>query len=131
MEIVIALALLAMALAYALAPVVRGARSEVEMTSVAVEEATARKHAALGALVDVENERAIGKLSGADFVALRDEYERQALDALRELDVLGAQSLEDDELEAEIAEMRARMTCPHCGALRTPGEACTKCGRES
>jgi hypothetical protein len=44
---------------------------------------------------------------------------------LTELDALSGP--EDDALEAEIAEMRERMTCPRCGALRSPGEACPSC----
>ena len=36
--------------------------------------------------------------------------------------------MRDDELEAEIAEMRARLTCPNCGELRSPGSRCPACG---
>jgi rubrerythrin len=52
----------------------------------------------------------------------------EALQALRELDELGARDADDDELEREIAELRARLQCPRCGALREPGEECPECG---
>jgi len=131
MELFLIVVLLAIALAYISVPLLRGARKDVDATTVQMEEAGARKEAALGALVDIENERLIGKLSNTDFEQLREEYEVHALAALRELDALGAGETDDDQLEAEIAAMRARMACPECGALRTPGEACGKCGSDS
>jgi hypothetical protein len=96
-----------------------------------------RKHAALAAIVDLEDERAIGKLSDADFEALAARYEAEALDALRALDAMGPPELpaadpegsEDDPLEEEIAAARARLECPHCGAARRAPAACPRCGR--
>lgn len=104
-----------------------------------LEEAVADKRAALMAIVDIENERAVGKMSEADFDALKAEYEAQALSALRVADALrdtaarssGRSPHEeewDDELELEIAALRERLRCPNCGAARTPGEACEQCG---
>jgi len=121
--LVIALLALA-ALIYVVAPLRRPEPDERERNAP-VEEADARRRAAFGGLVDIESDRAIGKLSQADFEALRAEYEAEALAALKELDALGH---DDADLEAEIAELRTRMECPSCGALRTPGEACTECG---
>lgn len=121
--IVIAL-LAAAALAYVMVPL-RRARPDAPEPNALVEEADARRRAALSGLVDIEGERAIGKLSKADFETLTAEYEAEALAALRELDALGH---DDRDLEAEVAELRKRMECPACGALRTPGEACDRCG---
>ena len=100
-----------------------------------LEEAVADKRAALVAIVDLENERAVGKMSQADFDALKAEYEAQALSALRAADALRDTATPptsgqewDDELELEIAALRKRLRCPNCGAARTPGEACEQCG---
>ena len=103
----------------------------VSIEPTAVEEANARKRAALTAIVDLEGERAIGKLSEPDFEALRREYEAQALAALRELDTLASLpsgDFGDDEFEVEIAALRERLRCPNCGAARVPGEPCGRCG---
>jgi hypothetical protein len=115
----------------------RGGRSEdAPELSRALEEALADKRAALMAIVDIENERAVGKMSQADFDALKAEYESQALAALRNADALRASATgsahepeDDDELELEIAAVRERLRCPNCGAARTPGKACEQCGK--
>ena len=81
-----------------------------------------------GAIVDLEGDRTMGKLSEPDFEALRADYESQALAALRELDALGELSARDRELEAEIAQVRARLRCPSCGGARVGSERCSRCG---
>jgi hypothetical protein len=131
MEVVVILILVGLAAVYISIPLLRGARGETDSVTIRLEEAGARKEAALGALVDIENERLIGKLSARDFEQLRDEYEAEALAALKELDAIEDGDAEDDELEAEIAAIRVQMECPECGGLRVPGEACSKCGHES
>src|ERR671910_2282087 len=118
MEIVLILLFITVAGIYISIPLVRGARPEADSVSIRLEEAGARKEAALGALVDIENERLIGKLSTTDFELLREEYEVEALAALKELDAIEEGDADNDELEAEIAAMRARMACPECGGLR-------------
>ena len=115
-------ALALVAIAWILIPIFRGKRAETS-DGVAAQEAGARKRAALDALVEIEEELEIGKLSLDDFELLRSEYEREALRALKELDALAG----GDSLEEEIATMRRQMTCPNCGAVRLPGEACSKC----
>jgi hypothetical protein len=109
---------------YVLAPLRGGAVADSGTDGI-VEDAVARKTGALDALVDLEDERAIGKLSTEDFEVLRDEYEIEAVQAIDDLDVLGRS---DADLEAEIAAMRERLTCPSCGALRAQGEPCPRCG---
>jgi cytochrome c-type biogenesis protein CcmI len=112
-----------MAIAWIAVPLLGGRRQETAAPSLEIQEAEARKNAALTALVDIEEELELGKLSAADFDELRAEYERDALRALNELDAPSR----EDSLEQEIAAMRRQMLCPNCGALRVPGESCTKC----
>jgi cytochrome c-type biogenesis protein CcmI len=121
--VIVVAALALVALVWIAVPLLRGRRAEKAPPSPAVEEAEARKHAALTALVDIEEDLEIGKLSAADFDVLRAEYEREALRALKDLD----SSTAGDSLEDEIAAMRRQMVCPNCGAIRVPGEACTRC----
>lgn len=109
-------------------PLRRGPVVDEPLPSQRLEEANAKKRAALLAIVDIENERATGKLSQTDFVALRSEYEAKALLALREADALRDSTFDDDELENEIAAIRERLRCPNCGAARRPGEPCKRCG---
>jgi hypothetical protein len=114
------------ALGFVMQPLRSGPRRDEADEALLAEEAVARKRAALVAIVDMENEHTAGKLSDSDLAALRARYETEALEALRDLDSLS--SSDDDALEAEIAEMRARLTCPHCGEPRTPGSRCPACG---
>lgn len=129
MILVVVVALLACAaLAYVALPLGqrRGRREE---TPFAEGELDARKTSALSAIVDLENERLVGKLSDEDFDVLRAQYEAEALRALTELDALRASTdaPDDASLEAEIAEMRRRLACPRCGRLRTTDGTCSQC----
>jgi hypothetical protein len=116
--------LVSLAVAYVLAPLRRGAVNDAGADEFA-EEALARKKSALDALIEIDEERAVGKLSASDHDALRSEYELEAVRALNDLDAL---AVSDDDLESEIAAMRDRLACRKCGALRTPGERCPRCG---
>jgi len=115
-------------LAWVVLPLRRGPELDEPLPSQQLEEAHAKKGAALVAIVDLENERATGKLAESDFAVLRTEYERQALVALREADALRDSTFDDDGLEKEIAALRERLRCPNCGAARRPGEPCEQCG---
>lgn len=115
------------ALAYVAQPMRSGPKSDLPEPSLLVQEAGEKKRSALVAIVDMEEERAAGKLTEEDFLALRAQYENEALHALRQLDALRADAGDDDALEAEIAEVRASLTCPSCGALREPGSECSSC----
>lgn len=131
MILVVVVALLACAaLAYVALPLGRRGRAEKEPSVEG--ELDARKTTALSAIVDLENERLVGKLSEEDFEVLRAQYEAEALQALTELDAVRARSApdpgaHDSSLEAEIAEMRRRLACPRCGSLRTPEGTCAQC----
>ena len=118
--------LVVIVLAYVTRPIGR-TRAPVER-SAEMENADVRKTTALAAIVDLEEERDMGKLSDADFERLRAQYEAEALAALKELDsVKRVQVTEEDPLEAEIAAVRKRLQCPNCGALRTSGGSCPQC----
>lgn len=131
MILVVVVALLACAaLAYVALPLGRRGRAEKEPSVEG--ELDARKTTALSAIVDLENERLVGKLSEEDFDVLRAQYEAEALQALTELDAVRARSgpdpgADDSSLEAEIAEMRRRLACPRCGNLRTREGTCAQC----
>ncbi|MEO8323828.1 MAG: hypothetical protein ABI571_06795 [Actinomycetota bacterium] len=124
---IVSLAALA-TLAYVLNPLRSGPRRDIPLTSMRAEDAEEKKRAALTALLDIEEERSIGKMSNADFDALRAEYEAEALEALIELDELDAVPDVDQDLEAEISALKTKMTCPSCGAMRKAGKACDECG---
>jgi hypothetical protein len=124
-EILVAIAAAA-ALCYVVIPLARGPRFQ-QRDPGRVEEAEARKRAALTAIIDLEAEREAGKLSEEDFDTLRRSAEAEALAALAEADLVASAELDDDELENEIAQMRERLACPNCGSLRTPGERCARC----
>lgn len=121
-------ALASVALLYVVLPLGRDARREPAEVPTPADEAAARKRAALVAIIDLENERDVGKLSRDDFEKLRTEYEAEAVAAVRELDALTEDSTWDDDLEIEIARIREQLKCPTCGAPRTPGGACATCG---
>ena len=123
------IALLAVAaLAYVTAPLRRKDLIHVDDPAVELEE---KKVVALTAILDLENERDVGKLSDEDFDELKGIYEAQALEVLHELDdATGSDGL--DPIEREIALVRERMSgsrCPACGAPRRPGkDTCAACG---
>jgi hypothetical protein len=117
------------AAAYILRPLLDGPRIEAPSSDQAVEELHELKRAALMAIIDIEAERDVGKLSDEDFEVLKRQYGAEAVRALHQLDELGAtQHDRDAELEAEIARIRETMTCPACGAIRDPGRPCPECG---
>ena len=124
---VIVIVLAVLGLAFVVLPLRRGPSFEVDGAPTPVEEARERKNAALAGIVDVEQEHESGKMSSEDFRSLRTEYERDAIAALNELDVLAA-STRDDDLEREIAEVRQQLACPSCGAPRGAGKPCPRCG---
>lgn len=117
------------ALVYVVAPLRRPDEAVDDATPHALERARETKTAALTAIIDLEEEAQVGKLSRSELEVLRTEYEREALGALDEIDALTTPGgAEPDPLEAEIEAMRQRLACPSCGAMREPGETCSRCG---
>ena len=117
----------ALALLYVSGPVARREHLDDESASAGVRDAQARKGAALDALLDIEEERELGKLEGPDYAGLRDLYEREAWEAIEEIDHGPPASGEDEVLEREVAAMRARLACPRCGSLRAEDGGCPAC----
>lgn len=118
------------ALVYVLGPLLRAPRRETRDESSLRAEAQARKDAALTAILDVELEQEVGKLSPVDAATLRAQYEAEALAALKELDALHEDTRGSEHLEDEIATVRERLRCPSCGAPRMPGDRCPRCGEQ-
>ena len=123
---VIVIVLAFLGLIFVVVPLRRGPSFEADSPSP-LEAAREKKTAALAGIVDVEQEHDAGKMTTEDFRSLRAEYERDAVAALNELDVLATGSL-DDDLEREIAEARQKLACPSCGAPRSTGKPCPRCG---
>jgi hypothetical protein len=113
-------------LAYVLAPVVIGVIPErPQPVSVGAERAD---DLAIAALREIEFDRATGKLSDADYAALRERYASQALATMRADD--RRSSVADDPAEAAIRAYRAaHATCATCG-IRPENDAtyCSNCG---
>jgi hypothetical protein len=100
----------------------------------ALDDSTSRE-SAVAALREIEFDRATGKLSDTDYAALKAQYTRQAILAMRQQDSAdsssgGAPHL-DDEIEAAVRAYRAQhLTCPTCGPRPESDAAfCSTCGR--
>ncbi|HEX9485077.1 MAG TPA: hypothetical protein VF929_10870 [Gemmatimonadaceae bacterium] len=83
---------------------------------------------AVTALREIEFDHETGKLSPADYAALRARYTQQVLDAIRRD---ASPSSVDDLAESAISAYRARLKeCPSCGPRHEPDALyCSSCGR--
>ncbi|HEU4630305.1 MAG TPA: zinc ribbon domain-containing protein [Gemmatimonadaceae bacterium] len=88
---------------------------------------------AVEVLREIEFDRATGKLSDADYAALRARYTERALAELRARDSAAALAAlpVEDAAEAEVRRQRARLAeCPTCGPRPEPDALyCSDCGR--
>ena len=116
------------AVAYVVTPILRGPRREA-MPDDGTSDVRARKDAALAAILDLEADHEMGKISTDDLESLRRDPEDQALRAIRAL--RRGPGPADDQLEREIAAVRRRLKCPRCGAMRGERAECPSCGTES
>jgi hypothetical protein len=96
--------------------------------SEAVADREARKNEALLSILDLDAEREADKVSAEDYEGIRLEYERTALAAMRELDVLREVHSNDGALETEIDMVRSQLSCPTCDRIQTEDGRCTACG---
>jgi hypothetical protein len=80
---------------------------------------------AIAALTEIEFDHATGKLSDADYAALKARYTAEAVAEMR-----ADPDREDDPVEAEIRRARAQTrVCPTCGPRPEPGARyCSSCG---
>lgn len=121
--------LLALAtLAFVMAPVVIGVRRQAPLRSLRNNPDAA--DLSIAALREIEFDRATGKLSDADYSALRERYANEAIAAMRSA-ASGEVPAADDSIEAAVRAYRAtHASCPDCG-IRPEGDAayCSNCGR--
>jgi hypothetical protein len=89
------------------------------------------KGIALAALKEIEFDRETGKLSDADYEALKAKYTASALDALRQEErKLQRQVTTVSPPETEGSSTLARATCQICGPRPEPDAVfCSNCGR--
>lgn len=84
---------------------------------------------AIRALREIEFDRATGKLSDADYAALRASYAESALIELRGAEAKGKGPASLDIEERVRAYRAARRTCARCGLRPEPDAAyCSTCG---
>lgn len=124
----VVIVLVVLALLYVAQPFRKKDTAEMQSGPSPAQEAHERKTAALTAIIDLEEEAQVGKLTPAELEVLRTTYEREALQALAQLDAMSAPPIPNDPLEAEIAAVKQRLTCPSCGAPRASGGTCSRCG---
>ncbi|HJU89103.1 MAG TPA: c-type cytochrome biogenesis protein CcmI [Gemmatimonadaceae bacterium] len=128
------------ALAFVLLPLFADApASAVRTPDVLPDESTADSNAsrAVDALREVEFDRATGKLSDTDYAALKAEYTKEAIAAIRAESRQRPESspsvggATDDAIEAIILRYRARpLSCNGCGPRPEPDALyCSSCGR--
>ncbi len=115
------------ALLYVVGPLRRQTSDDEPVDVSALEQAQERKTTALNAIIELEEEAEVGKLTERELEVLRRAYEREALTALHQLDNLAAVTSQKDPLEEEIAAMRKQLACPSCGALRGSAGTCSRC----
>lgn len=115
-------------LAYAIAPLRSSGDKRLPEKDEAREDAEADKRVALISLLELEQDRDSGKLTESDYDSLRKDYEVEAVAALRRLDDVDDAPEADDDLESEIARIKAQLKCPSCGAPRGGGPRCAQCG---
>jgi hypothetical protein len=125
------------AMAFVLAPLFRDLPAPRSTASIARDARADDEHAqserAVDALREIEFDRATGKLSDADYVALKTRYTEEALSAMR-AETRQAAPLTDAELEAVIRRQREEASnsraCPTHGPRPEPDAVyCSDCGR--
>lgn len=110
----IAVALLAVAVGWVVAPLLRPDAAAVERTSATLSlarELESRREQLLASLRDLEDDRATGKLDEADYTSMRAHLEAEAVAIMRKLD--DVEATHDREVEAE---RRALRPLPHPSA---------------
>ena len=118
---------------FILQPVVKGIHASLERDDDELTETEARKRVALLALRDVEYDFLAGKLDEQDYRSLKSELTAEALAALEADEESKAHGGSGQDLEAEIARLRAGLEvgapCPLCGYTNADGSRfCSACG---
>ena len=134
MTLYVGVALVAAAVVlFILQPVVKGIHASLERDDDELTETEARKRVALLALRDVEYDFLAGKLDEQDYRSLKSELTAEALAALEADEASKADGGSGQDLEAEIARLRAGLKvgapCPSCGYTNADGSRfCSACG---
>ncbi len=116
-------------------PVVKGLHASLEREEFELTDTEARKRVALLALRDVEYDYLADKLDEQDYRSLKAELTAEALAALEaDEQAQGASGAGEDDLEAEIAQIRAGLgqacVCDACGFSNEVGSRfCSACGQ--
>ncbi len=119
---------------FILQPVVKGLHASLDRVEDELTDTEARKRVALLALRDVEYDFLAEKLDEQDYRSLKAELTAEALAALKADErARGGVEPADDDLEAEIASIRAGLTdgvvCHVCGFSNEAGSRfCSACG---
>lgn len=118
---------------YLLQPLVTGRRASLIRDDDEMTETEARRRVSLLALRDVEYDYLTGKLDDEDYGSLKRELSSEALAAMQEDDRARTSSTSAEEIEREIAAMRAGLrsgtTCTSCGYENPAGSRfCSGCG---
>lgn len=99
----------------------------------------ARKADLYDAIREIDSDVQVGKLEPADHRALRQRYVTEAVEVLKSLDALPAESAVDAAVEADLARLRSGeqlsgrgvRACPQCGVPSGPDDRfCARCGAE-
>jgi hypothetical protein len=132
MTLAIAVLMIVAAIAYVAAPLFSGIpagefNGPQPVTASKRERWERQKLEAYAAIKEVEFDHQMGKLSEADFAAMRDKYAAQALEAIAALDAASAAPPRQ-----ALKGRRARRIayCPSCGvSLPARANFCPACGR--
>jgi rRNA maturation endonuclease Nob1 len=132
MTVVIGILMVIAAIAYVAAPLFTGIpgrefNGSQPVTASKRERWERQKFEAYAAIKEVEFDHQMGKLSEADFAAIRDKYAAQALEAIAALDAARAVP---SRQAVEGRRARRIAYCPGCG-VSVPARAkfCPACGR--
>lgn len=135
LELAAGLALAAVAVFFVLRPIITpplpgNDSASAELEAEDPEDDLSRRSVALRALKEIEFDRATGKLSDADYDALKAEYTTEALAALRADSAAAPAATPAISWPRTVAPPAARATCPTHG-VRPEAEArfCSVCGR--
>jgi len=157
LELILAALIVIGIIAFIAYPLFTAPRDEIAEAPGALDGLAAQRDSAYDAIRDLDFDFQMGKLSQADYTALREKSKARAALALQQIDALGdngagvnieeqvaqlraakrAAPPAEDETEREIARLRAGkgaasvLRCGNCGTPHRAGDAfCAKCGKK-
>jgi len=129
--LIVGTAIALIAVAFVLVPLFRGEATAAPGRSRDAVAPESSGEDAVSALREIEFDRATGKLSDADYAALKSRYTSEAIDAMRAADSSAVTPDASDLAEQAILRYRQRTVgCEVCGPRPEPGALyCSTCGR--